>query len=311
MSKDSTDRASGYRILIVDDDSLSNAILEEYLANLGYGVLCASGGTEGMRLMSEEKPDLVLLDINMPGKDGFQTLEEIKEQPELAGTPVMFLSSYDRPNLKVRGLELGADDYITKPFDKAELVARIKAALRRTERYLQRNSTLDGNLADIGLTELLQTIEMGKKTALIMLPDMDARLIFESGLLVHAGLGDFEGMAAIMRIFFLEEGRFNVRFVQVPAHIERQPYDLLNLLMNTVTYIDGVKKKIEILPEPESRILVTDEMTLLTGGHRLKKGTTIVLKQLIVQLEGELEEIAESLVKLHKKNPFTVDTEHQ
>ncbi len=304
-------RISGYRILIVDDDLLSNAILDEYLSHLGYSVICASSGAEGMRSMQETNPDLVILDINMPGKDGFQTLEEIKAQPELANTPVLFLSSYDRPNLKIRGLELGADDYITRPFDKAELVARIKAALRRTERFLQRRNTLDGNLADVGLPELLQTIEMGKKTALVMLPDMEARLIFENGILVHAEQGTFTGPAAVMRIFFLDEGRFNVRFVQVPAHIERQPQDLLNLLMNTVTYIDGVKKKMELLPEPETPILVTEELSELPGGKFLTKGTTIMLKYLVVRLEGDLDEIVQSLLDLHKKNPFTVDTERQ
>ena len=304
-------RTSGYRILIVDDDQLSNAILEEYLLNLGYDVVCASGGAEGMLLMRDKKPDLVLLDINMPGKDGFQTLEEIKEQPELAGTPVLFLSAYDRPNLKVRGLELGADDYITKPFDKAELVARIKAALRRTDRFLQRKSTMDGNLSDIGLAELLQTIEMGKKTALVMLPDMNARLIFENGVLVHANQGESTGLPAVMRIFFLDEGRFNVRFVQVPAHIQRQPQDLLNVLMNTVTYIDGIKKEMEKLPDSGAGILVTDEIAALPGGDKLNKGTTIMLKYLVVQLDGELDDIVASLIDLHKKNPFTVDTERQ
>jgi len=84
---------------------------------------------------------------------------------------------------------LGADDYITKPFDKAELLARIKVSLRRTERYLKGERTVEGNLSDISLTELLQTIELGNKTATITLPDLDGEIVIEEGLFVFCRQG--------------------------------------------------------------------------------------------------------------------------
>ncbi len=120
------------RILVVDDDPPSVKMTAFLLREEGYEVLAASNGRDALRLLDREKPDLVLLDVMMPGLDGFETLRGIRARHHI---PVIFLSAKGETADRVAGLELGADDYLAKPFEPAELLARVKAVLRRTEAY--------------------------------------------------------------------------------------------------------------------------------------------------------------------------------
>jgi DNA-binding response OmpR family regulator len=299
---------SNDRILLVDDDEMIHLIVEEYLADFGYQIYKAKNSREGLEMIPKVKPDLILLDIGLPGQDGFQTLEEIKRTPVFSKIPVLFLTSYDRSSLKVKGLELGADDYITKPFDKAELLARIKVSLRRTERYLKGERTVEGNLSDISLTELLQTIELGNKTATVTLPDLDGEIGIEEGLFVFCRQGRFTGEDAINRIFLLEEGKFTLNFGQIPGNIiKQQPVQVLKMMMHTVAYIDKLKMLMKSLPHLESRIQITKEIRELKGGKELKGKSAISIKNLVVLLEGDLIEIVKSLIRLNQDIPFQVE----
>ena len=121
-----------HRILIVEDDSTIRALLEMALLGSGYAdVSSAARGDEGLDLVRREKPDLVLLDVMLPGLDGLAIARRIRETPELAATRILMLTARTEPDDIVRGLEAGADDYVTKPFDRKVLLARIKAVLRR------------------------------------------------------------------------------------------------------------------------------------------------------------------------------------
>lgn len=120
------------RILVVDDDPPSVKMTAFLLREEGYEVLTAPNGREALRLLERERPDLVLLDVMMPGLDGFETLKQIRGRHNI---PVIFLSAKGETADRVMGLELGADDYLAKPFEPAELLARVKAVLRRTEAY--------------------------------------------------------------------------------------------------------------------------------------------------------------------------------
>ena len=121
-----------HRILIVEDDSTIRALLEMALLGAGYAdVSSAVRGDEGLDLVRREKPDLVLLDVMLPGLDGLAIARRIRETPELAATRILMLTARTEPDDIVRGLEAGADDYVTKPFDRKVLLARIKAVLRR------------------------------------------------------------------------------------------------------------------------------------------------------------------------------------
>lgn len=128
-----------YKILIVDDEKAIADIIKFNLEKEGYGVDTASDGEEGINKIFTWKPDLVLLDIMMPKKDGFQVLKEIRKSLQ---TPVIMLTAKEEEVDKVLGLELGADDYVVKPFSMRELMARVKANLRRVD-YKSENSSQD------------------------------------------------------------------------------------------------------------------------------------------------------------------------
>ena len=115
-------------VLVVDDEADIRSLVRELLERAGHDVLEAGDGNEGLRAFFASRPDLVVLDVSMPGLDGWETLERIRE---LSDVPVVMLTAQARELAKVRGLRGGADDYITKPFGRQELLARVEANLRR------------------------------------------------------------------------------------------------------------------------------------------------------------------------------------
>ena len=117
------------RILVVDDDGDIRELLRELLGRAGYDVEVAEDGRAAVRALFAARPDLVVLDVNMPGLDGWQTLERMRDVSEV---PVLMLTARAGELEKVRGLTRGADDYVTKPFGRQELLARIQALLRRS-----------------------------------------------------------------------------------------------------------------------------------------------------------------------------------
>jgi sigma-B regulation protein RsbU (phosphoserine phosphatase) len=130
------------RLLLVDDSALYLKVLSKTLEGRGYELLTARSGEEALEVASASPPDLVLLDITMPGIDGFETCRRFKASERLREAAVIFMSSLDETADKVRGLELGAVDYITKPFQAAEVIARVNTHLtiRRLNRQLQDNN---------------------------------------------------------------------------------------------------------------------------------------------------------------------------
>ncbi len=117
------------KILIVDDDVNICELLRLYLQKEGYDTLIANDGNDAVKLAIKENPDLILLDIMLPSLDGWQVCREIRKTLE---TPIIMITAKGEVFDKILGLELGADDYVTKPFDTKEVVARVKAVLRRS-----------------------------------------------------------------------------------------------------------------------------------------------------------------------------------
>lgn len=117
-----------YKILVADDEAEIRSLLKLYLENEGYSVVEAVDGLEAMEKLKSDKPDLCVLDIMMPGMDGYQVLRKLREDSNI---PVIILSAKDADSEKILGLNLGADDYIAKPFNALEAVARINSNIRR------------------------------------------------------------------------------------------------------------------------------------------------------------------------------------
>jgi len=118
------------KVLIVDDNTKIMAIAEVHLKKEGLEVLCVEDGKSALESARQEKPDLILLDVDMPDMSGFEVCQVLKDDAELVMIPVVFLTAADDNESRVRGLDLGAVDYVTKPFDSFELRARVRAALR-------------------------------------------------------------------------------------------------------------------------------------------------------------------------------------
>jgi len=120
--------ATSSRVLIIDDDERLNALLTEYLGKFGYSVRAATRPSAGLRTLKSDPPDLVILDVMLPEMDGLAVCRKIREWSKV---PVIMLTARGEVSDRIVGLELGADDYLPKPFEPRELVARMQAVLRR------------------------------------------------------------------------------------------------------------------------------------------------------------------------------------
>ncbi|MEK5326061.1 response regulator YycF [Aeribacillus sp. FSL M8-0254] len=135
------------KILVVDDEKPIADILEFNLKKEGFDVYCAYDGTSAIEMVEEIKPDLILLDIMLPSKDGMEVCREVRKKYEM---PIIMLTAKDSEIDKVLGLELGADDYVTKPFSTRELLARVKANLRRQQTNATREAASEQSEIQIG-----------------------------------------------------------------------------------------------------------------------------------------------------------------
>jgi len=130
------------RILVVDDEAQIVKVLKAYLEKAGYGVLTAMDGKAALQIFQHDKPDFVILDLNLPGMDGLDVCKAIRRQSEV---PVLMLTARVEEADRLIGLELGADDYVIKPFSPREIVARVRTILRRTMA-----KPVESNLLEVG-----------------------------------------------------------------------------------------------------------------------------------------------------------------
>ena len=126
----------GKKILIIEDDRSTARLTEYTLQQEGYEVIVVGDGFEGLRLALAEHVDLVVLDIMLPGLDGYELCYRLRQRPETADVPVLMISAKARPEDKETGLKVGADDYLTKPVDPSEILAKVEALLAGTSRVI-------------------------------------------------------------------------------------------------------------------------------------------------------------------------------
>lgn len=146
----------GQRLLIVDDEPNLRSMLAAALSHHGYEISQADGGRKALEMIAADRPDLVVLDVMMPEIDGFEVLRRLRFEGDQ--TPVMFLTAKDTTEDRVRGLTLGGDDYLKKPFSLDELVARVDAILRRTG---DKSTSSVHQLADLTLDEEAHRVTRG------------------------------------------------------------------------------------------------------------------------------------------------------
>lgn len=171
------------KLLLIDDDTALLELLADYLQSVGHVVTTAVDGDQGLRNFFDIRPELVILDVTMPQRDGWQTLERIRE---LAYTPVIMLTARDEEANVLRGFKLGADDYVTKPFSFAELAARVESVFNRTQGGHKANGPTNDTLLRQGdLVVDLAAKRVWRGGELIPLTPTELKLLVS--LMQHAG----------------------------------------------------------------------------------------------------------------------------
>ncbi|MHB9154450.1 MAG: response regulator transcription factor, partial [Endomicrobiales bacterium] len=155
------------KILIADDDLEIIDLLKFTFEQENYLVVAVNDGEEALRRAKEEHPDVVILDVNMPKMTGFEVCEKIRQDGDTCLIPVIMLTSLDKAKDKITGLKLGADDYLAKPFEPFEIVARVEALIRRTKAALAANplTFLPGNVSIEG--EIRKRLEDGEPFSVV------------------------------------------------------------------------------------------------------------------------------------------------
>lgn len=279
-------------ILIVDDEASQHLLLKSQLKPKGYGVLHAYSGAEALKIARDKHFDLILLDVKMPDMNGFQTLDQLHKQEGIKEIPVIFLSSLDRPYLKVKGLESGAVDYLTKPFNTAELTARIEVALRRYEK----NSTepppgasiMQGNFESMELEELVQSMGFLGKTCTIIFYDIDGELTMKEGMALGIHQGHATGKDAFLRLLLFQQGGFTVVFDYLPDAKKEAGINIDSLLINCVSEADEVREEIEQFGSGKVQITAAGRKISMKEIKHIESYLPLPVLSLLQEMEGAI-----------------------
>lgn len=249
------------QLLLVDADPRSVRVLEVSLRKSGFSVTTASDGVDAFSKIQFSAPDLILADTRLPRMDGFEFVKRLKENPELMNVPVVFLTSQRSIEDKIRGLELGVEDYLTKPIFVRELTARVHLLLaRRTQERMATTVTngprtrLSGSLEDMGLVDLLQTFEVSRKSGIARVREprgVEIVIYFRDGKVVDAELGRLRGEEAVYRALIWSVGTFEVQFKPINNE-DIIPTSTQGLLMEGMRRVDEWGRLLEQSPPLET-----------------------------------------------------------
>lgn len=165
-------------ILVIDDDELVSQTLQRALKLYGHHAMVAHSGTEGLQLARRHRPDLFILDIIMPGADGYQVCRQIRGDPLLKDLPVLFLTAKGKDEDKIEGFRAGGDDYLSKPFNVEELQLRIQAILRRFQPAEEVATTAPAVLRVGGVTLDCRTFEVTTPADSVLLTNVQFDLLY-------------------------------------------------------------------------------------------------------------------------------------
>ncbi len=240
-------------LLIVDNDVRNRRVLEVSLRKAGFSITAAETAEEALEFVAHAEPDLIISDTELPGNDGFELCTQLKANTRWRQIPFIFLTNDKSIEQKVRGLELGVDDYLTKPIYVKEITTRVSMLLQRKQHErLERKDArtkFTGRLADMAVVDLLQTIEISRKSGVIHFGTEfgPATLWFRDGAVIDAELGRLQGEAAVYRLLGLGDGDFEVEF----KTINRSPAieaSTQMLLMEGMRRVDEWGRLMEQLP---------------------------------------------------------------
>ncbi len=260
------------QLLLVDGDARGVRVLEVSLKKAGYTVTTARTVAEALEVVDVSTPDLVLTETRLEGGDGYELVRKLKEHAEWAQIPILMLASDKAIEAKVKGLELGIEDYLTKPIFVRELLTRVNLLLQKnsqkqfTDRSAGGRTRFAGSIEDMAVVDLLQTIEVSRKSGVAKVTN-EARVCsfwFRDGQIVDAHLDKLEGEEAIYRALIWNEGDFDVEFGPVSSVIREQSIAVSTqaLLMEGMRRVDEWGRLLEQLP-PLHTVLEVDRAVLL------------------------------------------------
>jgi DNA-binding response OmpR family regulator len=260
------------KLLLVDADPRSVRVLEVSLRKAGYSVTTATDGLDALAKIESMTPDLVLSDTRLPKLDGYTLVRKLKERVDWAGIPIVFLTSQKSIEDKIRGLELGVEDYLTKPIFVRELLARVNLLLaRRTQENIAASNKspmsgrtrFSGSTQDMAVVDLLQTFEVSRKGGVVHLRSgvHEAHIYFRDGKVVDAELGRLRGEEAIYRSLIWNEATFEVEFKAI-SNDDVIDGSTQALLMEGMRRVDEWGRLCEQLP-PLSTLFEIDHKQLL------------------------------------------------
>lgn len=217
-------------VLVIDDSDGQRTIALQCLRSSGFEVLSAVDGLEGLGVAIRERPDIILSDVNMPRMDGWQLLRMIRARPNLANTPLIFLTTQSDDVSRLRGYRLGVDDFLSKPFQGAELVARVERVLNRSRAQAGAggNRALRGDLSQVALPSVLSLAEMERRTGSLLLVhgDETVTLLLREGCVVRIDLpakhAHKQGIQRFFHALDWKQGQFELSAIEVDAKDELQ-----------------------------------------------------------------------------------------
>ncbi len=273
-------------LLVVDADPRSLRVLEVSLRNAGYNVAgCASVG-KAFEILHTNKPDLILSDTTFADMNGFEFVEQLRQNPEWSRIPFMFLSSDESIESKIRGLELGVEDYLTKPIYIREVIARVGLELARQARegFTQRTgddkTRFSGSLSEMSVVDLLQTIDVSRKSGVLSLTSTagdEGMISFDSGAVIHAAAEDLGGEDAVYRLLLWRDGTFDLEFQRVSL-VERTVHRTTQaLLMEGMRRLDEWSRLSELLP-PFDVVLEVDAEVLRERLHETPDEQNVMVR---------------------------------
>jgi DNA-binding response OmpR family regulator len=244
-------------LLVVDADPRSLRVLEVSLRNAGYNVAgCPSVG-KAFEILHANKPDLILSDTTFSDMNGFDFVEQLRQNDDWADIPFMFLSSDGSIESKIRGLELGVQDYLTKPIYIREVIARVGIELARQARAglalksSDGRTRFSGSLSEMSVVDLLQTIDVSRKSGVLTLISADGQegmISFDSGAVINATVEDLRGEDAIYRQLLWRDGSFDLQFRRVSLSERTVHRTTQALLMEGMRRLDEWSRLSELLP---------------------------------------------------------------